>query len=301
MICDDAASTRRFCPVRQMAVHRSLSSGSVKPKAGPVLTRFPCVVPVCGSYLPGYKSVAAKNTTQISAEIPSQQVFFFDRASRGTLNLANSAREHGALVVFEPSGLGEPRLFREAWSVSHVVKYANDRLQDITDLNLDPSLRNDVLLEIETLGSSGLRYRSSLNDSAAAGWNTLEVIAPPTLKDAAGAGDWCTAGVLHKLARGGLAGFQRVRCDRLVHALRYGQALATWGCAFESPRAGMYQVTRRQFDQQVQALLKGESFRLCADNGDHVPEDLRRLCPTCEGFPDHGTVIASKNESGWVD
>lgn len=188
--------------------------------------------------------------------IGHQQVFFLDRISRGTLTLAKSAREQGALVVFEPSGMGEPRLFREAWSVAHVVKYANNRLRDITDLDLECEVRDDLLLEIETLGASGLRYRSRLSDSGASGWNTLQVIAPPRLRDAAGAGDWCTAGVLHKLARGGLAGFRRVGEERLVHALRYGQALATWGCAFESARGGMYQVTRQRFDRQVRALFE---------------------------------------------
>ena len=85
--------------------------------------------------------------------------FFFDRVSRGTLNLARASAESGALVVFEPSGVGEPRLFREAWSIAHVVKYSNDPLRDIADLHLGESERNGLLLEIETLGSDGLRYR----------------------------------------------------------------------------------------------------------------------------------------------
>ena len=240
--------------------------------------------PCCGAYLPGYKSIRAKSAEQVSEMIGHPQVFFLDRVSRGTLTLAKSAREQGALVVFEPSGMGEPRLFREAWSVAHVVKYANDRLRDITDLDLECEVRGDLLLKIETLGASGLRYRSRLSDSETSGWNTLQVIAPPRLRDAAGAGDWCTAGVLHKLARGGLAGFRRVDEERLVHALRYGQALATWCCAFESARGGMYQVTRQRFDRQVRTLLNGGAFRLLADYGDQVPEDIRRVCPACEEF-----------------
>ena len=236
----------------------------------------------CGTYLPGYKSIQARNADQVSEAIGRQQVFFFDRVSRGSLTLAKLAREQGALVVFEPSGIGEPRLFREAWVIAHVVKYANDRLRDITDLNLESEVRSDLLLEVETLGASGLRYRNHLSDPKASRWKSLQVIPSPRLRDAAGAGDWCTAGVLHKLARGGLSGFRRVGEERLVRALRYGQALATWCCAFESARGGMYKVSRQRFSRQVCALLNGESFRPRTDDGDQVSEDLRKLCPTCD-------------------
>lgn len=47
--------------------------------------------------------------------LPAAEVFFFDRVSRGALQLAKASSERGAVVVFEPSGVGDPNLFREAW------------------------------------------------------------------------------------------------------------------------------------------------------------------------------------------
>ncbi len=238
--------------------------------------------PCCGAYLPGYKSILGKDAEDTANMLSPQQVFFFDRVSRGTLILANACAERGALVVFEPSGVGQPRLFREAWSVAHVVKYSHDRLRDIADLDLRASVRSDLLLEIETLGASGLRYRSRLEDARTRGWKTLEIIPAATLKDAAGSGDWCTAGIIHKLARGGMKGFRKVNKDRLSQAIRYGQALATWNCAYESPRGGMYCVTKKKFERQIRSLLTGRNVRLQTDGYDNVPEDLKKLCPTCE-------------------
>jgi fructokinase len=192
--------------------------------------------------------------------------------------------ESGALVVFEPSGIGDAKLFREAWSLSHVVKYSNDRLRDIADLNLNSSIRNDLLLEVETLGASGLRFRSRLPHASSAHWKTLQVIPAQEFKDAAGSGDWCTAGILHKLTRGGLRGFRRVDEERLEAAIRYGQALATWNCAFESARGGMYEVSKYQFERQIRSLQNGKGIRLRVDKSEYARENLAKLCPSCEEF-----------------
>lgn len=240
--------------------------------------------PCCGSYLPGYKSIRGRDANSLMQDLDGYQVFFFDRVSRGTLNLAAHSLERGALVVFEPSGVGDPRLFREAWELAHVVKYSNDRLREIADLNLKSSVRNRLLLEIETLGASGLRYRSHLDGESRTRWNTLEAIPCPSFKDAAGSGDWCTAGVLHKLARGGLTGFRRVNPGRLKDALRYGQALAAWNCSYGSARGGMYEASRPQFDRQIRALLSGKTIRIAVDKADPLAENLAELCPNCREF-----------------
>jgi len=238
--------------------------------------------PCCGSYLPGYKSIRGKDAYSLTQELHGYQVFFFDRVSRGTLNLATHSLERGALVVFEPSGVGDPRLFREAWNLAHVVKYSNDRLRDMADLNIKSSVRNSLFLEIETLGASGLRYRSRLDGASHTRWNTLDAVPSPSFRDAAGSGDWCTAGVLNKLARGGLAGFRKVNSTRLKDALRYGQALSAWNCSYESARGGMYEASRPQFDRQIRALLSGKTIRIAVEKADPLAEHLPKLCPNCD-------------------
>jgi fructokinase len=249
--------------------------------------------------LPGYKPILASAALELTHKVEKAQVFFFDRVSRGALHLAKAASDAGALVVFEPSGVGDPNLFQEAWALSHFVKYSHERLRDIADLDLSSSERDHVLLEVETLGKDGLRYRSRLPRCPSKGWQRVEAFEPLAFKDAGGAGDWCTAGILSCLARGGYKTFRAVSKDKLQNALNYGQALAAWNCAFEGARGGMYSVDKRTFKRQVQTIL--------ARKKDHTPmpdyhdtsinEALASLCPSChEAQHKSSTVHSAKNK-----
>src|SRR5262249_18014835 len=71
--------------------------------------------PECGSQFPGFKPVLASAAEEIAQQFSSHEVFFFDRATPGGLLLAKSSAERGSLVVFEPSSVGNPVLFRQAW------------------------------------------------------------------------------------------------------------------------------------------------------------------------------------------
>lgn len=236
--------------------------------------------PCCNAYLPGYKSILGQTACQIAESIPAHQVFFFDRVSRGTLNLARASAKLGAVIVFEPSGVCEPRLFKEAWSIANVVKYSNERLRDIADLNLQQTDCPGLLLEIETLGEDGLRFRSNLNSNRS--WRSLKSIPVSRFRDAAGSGDWCTAGVLQKLAKAGVKKLKSTTAAQLEEALKYGQALATWNCSFDAARGGMYKFSRQDFDRHVKQLLSGKSVRMREEAIDSPVKELSQLCPTCE-------------------
>jgi fructokinase len=219
-------------------------------------------------------------------------VFFFDRISRAVLVLATELRKHGAVIVFEPSSVGDPKLFREAWTAAHIVKYSHERLRDIADVEFARGERDRVLLEVETLGRAGVRYQSRLPRAATRGWVTMEAFSPMGLKDAAGAGDWCTAALIDKLAQGGLLGFRKISGGELKDSVRFGQALASWNCRFEGARGGMYEVTKKEFDQEVAHILEGATLdaRLSPLDDHDVPHAVRRLCPSCSGV---GTVRRS--------
>ncbi len=240
--------------------------------------------PICGAHLPGYKPVLAGVAQELSKRLPTAQVFFFDRVSRGSLHLAKNTSESGGVVVFEPSGIGDPDLFREAWALAHVVKYSHERLRDIADLDLKPTERHGVLLEIETLGEDGLRFRSRLPRSKNNGWTALAAFPVVDLKDSAGSGDWCTAGLLSVLARAGLADLRETTPTSLHQALRYGQALAAWNCGFEGARGGMYEVELPTFRHQIEQILKSGEFTppsLKKPNPE-LAQLLGSLCPACE-------------------
>ena len=271
--------TRRWDGSTPVIIHRIRCS-----REGQAYHTFSWRCPSCGARLPGYRPVLGSVAREIVAGVGDSDVFFFDRVSRGVLTVARALRERGAVIVFEPSSVGDPRLFHEAWTLAHMVKYSHERLRDIADLEFEPGERDGVLVEIETLGRGGARYRSRLPGARTRGWVTMKAFCQSTVRDAAGAGDWCTAGVLDSLARGGLRELRRTNARRLKEAMQYGQALAAWNCRFEGARGGMYERTREEFAEEVEEVRTGQvldlpTVALAQDD----ERRLRSVCPSCVG------------------
>lgn len=260
-------------------------------KAGNPTHSFSWRCSECGRRYPGYKPVLATAAEQIAAAINAVDVFFFDRVSRGALILAKAAAEKGAVVVFEPSGTSHPGLFKEACELAHVIKYSHDRLDDFPS-DVDES--KSIVLQIETLGEQGLRYRLRPLKKRFHAWQSLDAIATENLVDAAGAGDWTTAGLLSSAARGGFDNFQNKSQAQIEDALRFGQALASWACTYEGARGGMYAVSKRNFDTQIRQIVEGE--KLTRGKVVRLKSTTRAAAALCAACGP--TVKAKKKRSG---
>ena len=238
--------------------------------------RFSWSCPRCGEWLPSFKAITLDAVEELRPALGEASVFFLDRVSRATLTLAAEASALGAVVVFEPSGGATDQLMAEALALAHVVKYADDRISDVRGVMESGSA---ALLEVQTLGERGLRYRHRFG-RVASNWLYLKAVRPPRLADACGSGDWCTAGLIAKTAVNGREGLRRSGARGVRKALRYGQALAAWNCCFEGARGGMYSVTREEFEIQIQGLLNG---RLDGINEDTAGDESTRVvtCPAC--------------------
>ena len=233
----------------------------------------------CGAPFPGYKPELATVAEEIATKMKKAAVFFFDRLSAGALVLARAAAEAGALVVFEPCSVGNPILFRQAWEVAHVVKYSHERLSEFPEMDVENSPR----LVIETLGDAGLRYRRRKTGNRAGNWVELKSLLVDELKDTAGAGDWCTAGLLSKVATKGFAGFSAMSDEQILEAIRFGQALAAWNCRFEGARGGMYAMSKPQFKKQVDEILSGNLKVIPASRiASTDTADSSSFCRVCE-------------------
>ena len=235
--------------------------------------RFSIVCPACGAWFPSFRAVTTDGAQEVidavEGALPSgfaPRVFFFDRVSRGALMLAKAFSERGAVVVFEPAGFGDPKLFEEALSVAHVLKYSNERLPALAARRKGA---RQFLLEIETLGDAGLRYRSHLLKSPS--WSHLDAVPAPTLVDTSGAGDWCTAGFLAMLATDGIAGVENARARDIAQALRFGQASAAMACGYEGARGAMNAIDRKKFDRAVAALIAGK--RLTSNTASSISDN----------------------------
>ncbi|MBI4446315.1 MAG: carbohydrate kinase [Acidobacteria bacterium] len=260
-----------------------------KTSAGLPSHRFSWTCPNCGAWLPGYQPVRASAAERIIPHLRTPKVFFLDRVSRGALELARACIAKGALVFFEPAGFGEPRLFKEALVLAHILKYSHERIRSFQGMGEGKG----PLLEIETLGAEGLRYRSRITGASTDGWERLEAFEVIELRDAAGAGDWCTAGIIHRLGQRGLGGLMKASHFQLADALRFGQALAAWNCRYSGARGGMYAVEKEKFQLQVKSVISSNGSKaLCRE----VPTAVVRqtfecICPGCAAMTEEATAV----------
>ncbi|QTG17319.1 carbohydrate kinase (plasmid) [Agrobacterium tumefaciens] len=237
--------------------------------------RFLWTCPHCGQRLPSYRPVTQNAIEEILPALASSSVFFFDRVSRAAINLAKEASRSGAVVVFEPSGKSDEKLFEEALQVAHVVKYSDQRLSGAGGPMTDDRA---TLVEIQTLGSQGLRYRHRLTGTPS-DWITSAAIAAPRLVDTCGSGDWCTAGFMFAAAANGVDGLVQAGDRGLANALRYGQVLAAWNCGFEGARGGMYALEKGEFERQISAIQSGKPLLHIVERKQLTEPSV--ACPAC--------------------
>lgn len=184
--------------------------------------RFSWSCPHCGQWLPAFKAITVNAVEAVKPELVDATVFFLDRLSRANLMLAAEASSNGAIVVFEPSGKASDKLLAEALRLAHIAKYADERLDGLSGAMTEGAA---TLLEIQTLGKKGLTYRHKIG-GILSNWIFLKALHVPRLVDTCGSGDWCTAGLIAKVAGRGQVGLRSIEAHGIEAALRYGQALS---------------------------------------------------------------------------
>jgi sugar/nucleoside kinase (ribokinase family) len=242
---------------------------------GGAVHSFSSRCPFCGQKLRYYEPVPTLSVRDRLPAVPGAKAFFFDRDSEGALLLAEHCAAKGALVVFEPNYAGRETMFPQALRLAHVLKYSRDRLPE---LEKQFDLAGPLLL-IETQGSEGLRFRDHRQGDGE--WQHLPALPAAAVRDTGGSGDWCTAGFIHRLGLAGLPGFLAAAPQDVGDALRFGQALAAWGCAFEGARGAVYHGDRAGFIRGVKGLLAGH--RLEPPAGEPAFDPAGAFCPRCGG------------------
>jgi len=218
---------------------------------GSIGPRFEWKHPESGEWLPRYRPFPKRKAQEVAPELPDAKVFYFDRAEQSALVMATAMREKGAVVFFEPSSCKDDNLFTECLAVSDIVKYSAERIGRIPRNPVSRSPR----LEIQTLGSKGLRYRLKMGTTSPGEWRTMPAFALDCLVDSTGCGDWCSAGVIHKLCQDGRTDFLELDEETIEDGLCYGQALAALNCQYRGARGPMYHLSARAFADRLQSIL----------------------------------------------
>lgn len=222
----------------------------------------------CGSRFPGFQPVTGVAVAELANGRPTPDVLFVDRASKSGVVLAEAYTECATLVVFEPQTIDESRSCRKLLDLAHIVKYSHERVDE-----LPLSASRNRILEIQTLGRGGVRFRTGRQ------WDYLEAEDVRDLRDAAGSGDWLTAGVIHSLGGRWRAAGDDIEAATVERALAVGQRLAAWNCSFAGARGGMYSARLNELKSMVEGAVGGESAG--TGEGERQSHFARRICPRC--------------------
>lgn len=220
-----------------------------------VFHKFSLSCEECGRWLPTYAAVPAAAMSQMLSQMPVPEVCFVDRSSRGAVLLAEWAASQGSLVYIEPSGRSTSALLGKLLTSAHIVKYSADHRELVTEARRYAGRAFNPWLEVETQGAGGLRYRTR----TARTWKTCAALQIPRVRDTAGAGDWCTVGILHMMAQGGAAALEHIPGDVLHEAIFVGQALSAWTCQHEGARGGMNATSPAQLSAAVERAWRRDA------------------------------------------
>lgn len=241
---------------------------------------FSFTCPHCGASLPRHRAILKNSVQHIIDQVPQPSVFYFDRISRAAVEIARRYSAKGTLVVFEPPSIRNGKLFEECVQVAHVMKYSHEHIGHMPDSPRDAT----PFLEIETLGAYGLRFRMTADDNQLSDWEYLETYKVDNLKDEAGSGDWCTAGIIHLLGQEGVRSLKKARNEHILKVLSFGQALAALNCRFEGARGGMYSLHPTQLKAAVKDIIAGRELKTTAQR--KIPEIVEKLlhsiCANCQ-------------------
>lgn len=196
--------------------------------AGGAKHKFSRICPTCEAPFARFQSMDLSQAQRAMALEPPL-VFYFDRTSAPILQVAAWAKASGALLLFEPATLGPKTEFESAIELCDILKFSEERFGGDTELCHAPH----PPLVVQTLGAKGLRARWNGQ------WRFQDAQQAEAIVDAAGAGDWCSAGLLNCFGLARAAEFRDMDWTRIELALHCGQVLAARNCVYEGARGLM--------------------------------------------------------------
>lgn len=160
------------------------------------------------------------------------KVFYFDKVAPAIVKLANSLKEKGTVVFFEPSSKGgNVKVFDQCVEVADIVKFSEQRIKNYHQFD---GLRDKLI--IQTQGANGLSYR--LNSD----WAHLGPVVNDHVVDTAGAGDWTAAALINELFKDKpVKGITHFSNSVIEASLNKAQKIGARSCSYEGAR-GMMQV-----------------------------------------------------------
>ena len=246
--------------------------------------QFTYTCPACRTRLPKAAVVSKRRAETEAQTIDQFDALFFDRATPSTVRLAEAAQNAGLLVMFEPPSIPRTTIAENAAALSDIVKISLKPSQRPGQWR--PAQDTHTRFIVETLGAQGVSFRSKLPQ----GWSAPQdwpAVPQEVILDAAGAGDWLSAGILYSL----LQEPDTITTVELEQSIEYGMRLSAISLAFDGPQGALNTLGAKAIRRISQSPYPLKIP--CEDGSDNTSEanqTYQRLhhCHIClTALPDH--------------
>lgn len=222
-----------------------------KDRSGKSKHKFEFTNPFTHKLLPRYRPLNVSNIQDIIKDLPNTDCFYFDRVSRATLEIVKYYKKQGVIIFYEPSSIAKEKLISEFIPFIDIVKYSKDRISNFEETFSDHA----IPLIIETLGKDGLQYKKyrqfKINK-----WEKVSGYKIDGVVDAAGAGDWTSAGILDGIIQLGNKKIEKISDIQLRRILEYAQKLGALNCVFDGARGMMYHISASELNSHTKQMRK---------------------------------------------
>lgn len=257
---------------------------------------FQC--PVCKLNLPRFRSPKIDCVGNFHSKNKNSTIFFFDRVSDSTLELARKYRESGSLIFFEPHHVKNTPKFNEAISLCHILKFSGkEKKQSINGNDFHSTMKKirslSSALIIKTIGEYGLYF----SPYASKNYFYKDCFKLNKIYDSCGAGDWCTVGFLFHLwnlnKNSNFVLTESIKNWKIINnALNFGQILASFSSLFIGARGLSSFINNKDIIEAVHSNLESKKqIHISKQFMEKYPEKIKlkskieakenNLCPIC--------------------
>ncbi|MER8955936.1 PfkB family carbohydrate kinase [Mesorhizobium sp. M0833] len=212
---------------RLVSRHQGLRSPVIAelldPASGDHTFSFTC--PESSERFGSFQPITIHDLEPARAAVASCTIFYADRISETICDAMETAAAGGAIIHFEPSGIGEPDQFDRAVSIAHIFKYSADRLS--------PEIAGRLRPEAFTIVTAG-RYGLEVRHAGEA--HRCEACDAHMVRDTCGSGDMVTLGLLDTIIQNGVCHPASLSISTVLAGIRSGQRLAAANCAYIGAR-----------------------------------------------------------------
>jgi len=234
---------------------------TVNKTAGNPKHKFLFSCPECGKELPKISPVGEKDGRSISKVIDKVNVFYTDRISKGISILRDSLANDGAWTFYEPNSSRNTKALIENSLQSNIVKFASNKVPlSVSNRLRELAVNGATVLIVRTEGSEGLSVCYKTRGNKMSKWIHQRALPALDIVDTAGAGDWCTAGLIFSLVNKFPQRQNWLIKSDVINALQLGQALAAFSCTFIGAQGLLYSDSQATLEDLFSKYRVGTSL-----------------------------------------